>query len=230
MIRKYSKTIGFAGLILLAAWVFGNRITKTLADSGDGFAYLQRFFLYTDGTEKISFDACLSYFTVVILTLFSFLSAETRCQRTYRSLVLHRYRSKRAFLGHMIWSGYAHTAAATLWLALCVFAAPVVRHMRNVPPGEMKTVVLLLVNLFLYFNCCVLLRLYLSFRLHDVHALAFTAFFTVILLYLDTKMLRISVLTLGGLPDTLHGALALLLVYGLLLLTLRHFLRRKDVL
>lgn len=232
MMKKYIKTAGFAALILLSVQVFGYQILRTYSDGGvmNSWDFMRKFFLYADGVQKISFISCLSYFTVLVLSLFSFLSGSVSYLRSYRSLVLHRYRRKLLFLKHIIRSDYISTAAVTIWLALCVFAVPAVHDMQYVSSKDMQMVLLLFVNLFLYFNICVLLKVYLTFRINEVYAMTLIGFFTVILLYLDTKVTQISILTLGNLRDTLCGLLVLMLTYGLLTLKLVHFIRRKDIL
>lgn len=192
--------------------------------------FMRKFFLYADGVQKISFFSCLSYFTVLMLSLFSFLSGTAAYLRYYRSLVLHRYRRKLLFLKHIMQSNYIYTAAVTAWLALSVLAVPAVHDMQYVSIEYMGLVFFLFVNLFLYFNICVLLKVYLTFRINEVYAMTLIGFFTVILLYLDTKVTQISILTLGNLRDTLCGLLVLMLTYGLLTSKLVHFIRRKDIL
>lgn len=192
--------------------------------------FIRKFFLYADGVPKISFISCLSYFTVLMLSLFSFLSGAAAYLRHYRSLVLHRYRRKLLFLKHIMQSNCIYTAVVTAWLALSVLAVPAVHDMQYVSIEYMGLVFFLFVNLFLYFNICVLLKVYLTFRINEVYAMTLTGLFTVILLYLDTKVTQISILTLGNLRDMMFGMLFWLGVYGMLLLQLVHFMRRKDVL
>lgn len=230
--KRYLKTIGFAVLVFLSISFYGHHIVYTFSYSSPmAFGEIvKKFFLEYHPDEKISFYVCLLYSTIFILALFSFLPYSFASLRSYRSLLMHRYEQKTRFLRHILQSNLVYTGAETIWIAFCVLIALKLQGLSYTPTNEIWTTLLLFANIFLYFNLCVLIKVFLCICSNEVYADMLTAFLTVLLIYVDSKITTFSILTWGSVHAALLGMIVQALVYLITLKKLVCFLNKEDVL
>lgn len=230
MKRGRLKTMIFAALVAGAVLFYGHHVQRILMyQEGVGFwDFVQMFFLYLP--KKSSIYDCLLFGTIFMLALFSFLPNAFASLRSYRSMLMHRYGRKTQFISHILRRSVMGTGAVSVWLALCIAAVLCMQEFPYQPSSEVWTLLLLMGNIFLYFNLCVLCKVFLCLCYNDVYADMLTAFVTVLLVYVDSKLPLVGILTWGSTGAVGRGMLLQVVLYGVVWNRLIHFMQEKDVL
>lgn len=219
--KKWGFPAAVFAIVILASIVSKTQNSETFMlgqalpwDLGD---LLKRVFLYVKTNDLyfsgVSFVAYINLTAIITFSICYVSLAMYGISRKYRSLVMLRYEKKSDYIKHNQKQGIISCTVIIIAILLGVFAGCALTNCREVHYQDVAILIIIALNLFIYFNLIVLISIFFVFMFGDVMSLGIVLLSGMVTVMIDIRVRAISIITYGSMFSLITGLIGLVLIY-----------------